>query len=201
MCLPKAPKDNSAEIARQAEVERQQQIEQGRSAIDQSFAQFDPSYFDRLQGDYTGYYMPQLDQQYGDAKKALIFNLARGGNLDASAGAQQIGNLTRKYKENQAVIGNQAVTTANQQRAQVEQNKSDLYAQLSASADPAAAASTSAARAAALTAPVGYSPLGDLFANFINAGATGVAAERAGYPGFKTGLFAPPKGGSESRVN
>ncbi len=200
MCLPKAPKDNSAEIARQAEVERQQKITEGRSAIDQQFAAFDPAYYQGLSDSYSGYYMPQLDDQFAKAKKALIFNLARGGNLNASAGAQSLAELTGAYKKNQAVIGDQAQSAAQQQRGQVENNKSELYNQLSASADPKAAATTAAARASSLTAPQGYSPLGDLFASFLNPVSTAIAYERNGFPGTGTGLFAPKKRGSEARV-
>lgn len=199
MCMS-TPKDNSAEIARQAELERQRKITEGRQAIDQSFAGFDDSFYNQLSTGYQDYYLPQVDQQFNNARKKLIFSLARAGNLNASAGSSQLGDLKRKYEESKALIGNEAFNRAQQARADVERNKGDLYSQLSASADPASAAAAATARASALTAPPSYSPIGDIFASFLNTAATGVAAEKAGYPGFNTGLFSPKKS-SVSVVN
>ena len=115
--------------------------------------------------------MPQLSDQFNRARQALTYSLARGGNLASSAGAKSLGDLRTSYERNKALIGDRATTAAQQAQADVESNKGELYSQLSASADPSADATTAAARAAALTAPPSYSPLADVFANFLsNAG-------------------------------
>lgn len=190
MCF-KPPKDNSAEIARRQEAQRQAAITEGRQKIDTAFSQFNDPYYQGVQDAYLGYYQPQLEDQYAKARRQLTLALSRSGNLNASAGARQIGDLTKAYEQNRALIGNQALQAGQKARADVASNKSELYSQLSASADPAAAAATAIARADALSQPASYSPLGDLFASFVNTAAQGVAAEKAGYPGFNTGIFSP----------
>jgi hypothetical protein len=202
MCLtPDPPKDNSAEIARQEEEARQAKIRTGRASIDKNFGQFNDPYFKKVGADYSGAYMPDLEDQYSHARKKLILSLARSGNLNASAGAKQMGNLDESYQKNRVLISDRALAAEKAARANVEGARSELYSQLSASADPSAAATSAAARVAALSAPPVYSPLGDLFANFLNSTSNAVAAERAGYPGLKTGLFSAPKNSSQTIVS
>lgn len=195
MCMGgKAPKDNSAEIARQQEEARQQRIQQGQSQIDQQFSQFNDPYFNQYQNDYTAYYTPQLDRQFQDAKRKTVLGLHRSGNFSGSAGAGKIGDLTRAYGDNRALLANNALSAVNDLRGRIESTRNDLYGQNRASADPSAAASQAAAQVGYLGAPPSYSPLGDLFGNLVSTVSTGLAAERAGYPGFSTGLFS--NGGS-----
>lgn len=193
MCFFGTPKDDSADIARKEAIAREQRITSGRQAIDQNFAKFDDNYYKGVQDSYTGYYQPQLDDQYGDARRALTLQLSRSGNLNGSAGARQIGKLTEAYNNNQALLGDRALAAVQAAQASVATNKSDLYNQLTASADPSAAANTAIARAQSLSTPQAYSPIGDLFSSFLNTGANAIQAERAGYTGLNTGLFSPPK--------
>jgi len=186
-----SPKDKSAEIARAAEVKREGQIKQGRQAIDTQFAGFTPDYYAKIADNYAGFYQPQLSDQFNKARQALTYNLARSGNLNASSGAKSLGDLRTSYERNKALIGDRAATAAQQAQADVESNKGELYSQLSASADPSAAATTSAARYASLTAPPSYSPLGDIFASFLNNTGNQIAGAYQGAKNIaaSTGLF------------
>lgn len=199
MCIGgKAPKDNSAEIARQQEEARQQRIREGQAQIDQKFSQFNDPYFDQYQQDYLGYYTPQLDRQYQDAKRKSVLGLHRTGNLSSSAGAGKLGDLTRAYSDNRTLLANNALSAVNDLRGRIESTRNDLYSQNRASADPSAAASQAATQVGFLGAPPSFSPLGDIFGNLVSTVSTGLAAERAGYPGFNTGLFS--SGGGSGRV-
>lgn len=190
MCVGgKAPKDNSAEIARQQEEARQQRIRDGQSAIDTNFAQFNDPYFDNYRQEYMAYYQPQLDRQFQDAKRKAVLGLHRTGNLSSSAGAGKLGELTRAYNDNRTMLANNALSAVNDLRGRIEESRNNLYSQNRSAADPSAAASQAAAQAGYLGAPPTFSPLGQLFGNFTNMAMTGLAAERAGYPGFNTGLF------------
>ena len=191
MCIPKPPRDNSAEIARAEEAARQARIKEGQAAIDKSFGKFDDSYFGNIEKASNDYYLPQVDQQFADARKRLIFNLARNNKLESSSGIEEMGRLQETGTKNRAAIGDSSRDLALGERNRVAGNKSTLISQLSASADPAAAAATATANADALSAPQTFSPLANLFAQFANVGVTGLAAEKAGYPGFGTGLFTP----------
>lgn len=204
MCMFSAPKpvqDNSAQIAAAREAQRQADIAAGRSRIDEAFTQFDDPYYQGIQTAYLDNYNPQIEGQYNDAMRKLKLSLARTGNLNAGAGARKIGDLTEAYQTQRGAIAGQALDAMNKQRSAIEGARTELYSQNNQAADPAAAAASAAARVGSLAAPQGYSPLGDLFASVINNAATNVRAEGAGLPGYRTGLFTPPKGGYAQIVN
>src|SRR3546814_8372533 len=135
------------------------------------------------------YYQPQLDRQYQNARRKSVLGLHRTGNLSSSAGAGKLGDLTRAYNDNRTLLANNALSAVNDLRGRIEASRNDLYGQNRAAADPSAAASQAAAQVGFLGTPPAFSPLGQLFGNFTNMATTGLAAERAGYPGFNTGLF------------
>ncbi len=192
MCVfstPSIPKDNSAELARKREEERKQRITEGEAKIDTQFEQFDDPYFKRVETAHFGNYAPQLEDQYGDARRKITLSLARTGNLNASSGARTLGDLAETYEKNRVRLGEEALGAANSARSRVEAARSDLYSQNRAAADPSAAARSALAQSELLSAPQTFSPLANVFASLINSAATGLAAERAGYRGFNTGLF------------
>ena len=172
MCLPqikpKLPVDNSAEIARKAEEERQARIVQGTSAIDSAFSGFNDDFYNNYQNTYTDYYYPQLDDQYNDARKRLTLQLAKTGNLTSSAGINQMGDLQEYYNTQRTGITNQALNAANDLRADVDMRKSQLYADNRSAADPGSATSAAASAAAALQPTAPSSPLANTFADFFS---------------------------------
>lgn len=190
MCTS-APKDNSAQIAREEEDKRQKDVAAGKVAIDNAFARFTPDFYDKLRQDNLAYYMPQLDEQYGRAKRTTTLGLGRQGIRDSSAGARTMGDLVKLNQQQRLNVGNQALTAANQARDEMSRSKADLYAQNSAVADPSASAASAIARSNALYSPLPLSPLADLFTSFTGQFANAVQAERYGYRGWGTGLFAP----------
>ena len=202
MCMsaPKIPKDNSAELARQREVERAGRVTAGRAAIDEQFMPFNDGYFSGIEKSYNDYYQPQLTDQFNDARRGAILSLANSGQLNASSGARKLGDLTENYQKNMALLGDRGISSGNKARADVERNKSELYAQNRSAADPSAASSSALARAGTLQAAPSYDPLGNVFADFISNLGTGVAAERAGYKGLGLGLFNNKSGSGSSRV-
>lgn len=195
MCLsPKVP-DAAAE-ARAAEAARQARITQGMSDIDQNFSQFDDTFYDTRKSAYTDYYNPQVDNQYEDARRKLVLALGRSGALQGSAGRNKLADLTEDYQMQRTAISDAANSYASSVRGDVERNRSELVSQLNASADPAAAASSAAARAAQLNTAAAFSPLADLFGQYAQMGATGLMAEGAGRRGFGLNLYGSGSGGS-----
>lgn len=199
MCFGGA-KDNSAEIARQEEAKRQRNIKLGRGEIDSAFRGFNDDFFKRIQDSALSYYMPQLADQYGQAKRTTLLNLARGGISGSSAGARALGNLAKEDGRARLAVANQAASLRDQSKSDYANSKSDLYAQNTAAADPAAAAATASARADALFAPVSYSPLGQLFAGFTSQFSNAAEAERQGFRGWDTGLFTPSSAKGSAKV-
>src|SRR5690606_25016786 len=136
--------------------------------IDKAFSKFDDDYYSGYQNDYTGYYFPQLDRQYGDVVDKLTATLAGRGILESSVGANKFANLARDHAEARTNIQNEAIDAANRLRGQVENAKSNLYSLNEASADPQAVNAQAIGQATALVAPPTYSPLGQVFANVLD---------------------------------
>lgn len=194
-----APKDDSAERARQEEAARQARIMAGQEAIDQQFAGFNDSYFDKYKGDYTGFYAPQLDEQYADAKKKATLKLASSGGLQTSAGASQLAGLFKGYNDQKSALAGKAIDAANELRGKVDANKTELYQLNRSAADPAQATALATQRAGGIQ-PQSFSPLGNVFADLVSNVGTGIALESRGYPGLGTGFFSTGKSNSSSRV-
>lgn len=163
---PRMPADNSAEIARQQEEERQARIAEGQAKIDEQFAGFNDDFYNNYQNTYTNYYNPQLDDQYGDARKRLTLQLARTGNLTSSAGANQMGDLQEYYNNQRTDITNRGLNAVNDLRANIDSTKSQLYNDNRSAADPGNAAAAAASAASMLQPSQPDSPLANMFASF-----------------------------------
>lgn len=199
MCFssPSPPKDNSAELARQREAERQARITQGQQRIDEAFKGFDDPYYEKVSSDYGAFYEPQLTSQYQNAMQKLTTQLADQGNSGSSSGARQMGELRELYGKNQSSIKNSGLDVANNLRAQVNAQKSNLYQTNNSAADPSQAASLAGAAASAI-APPAYTPLGDIFSSVLKSTSNALGAEAAGFPGWRTGLFSNATSGRGS---
>lgn len=181
MCLggsnkaDKAAKKASKQAARE-EAARKAAIEQGRLKIDETFGQFDEPYFQKVGQAVTDYYNPQLDDQYENARKKLVYSFARKGTLDSSAAGETSADARKEYDRQRIRIGSQAQDRVAQAKSDVERNRSDLYALNLAAADPDAIASATASRAASIQPAQNLSPLENVFASFLNSPATSMAA-------------------------
>lgn len=191
MCMgAKSPAEEQAEQARKEEQARQDRISQGRANIDDVFARFDDGYYRGIRDDYTAAGVKDLDQQHSDARRSLILNLTRSGNLASSSGASQLGRLQQTYNDRKVAIGNEAMDAANRQRGTIEDTRSNLYSQNVSSADPSSSLVAATQQVGALTPTQSYSPVANVFSGLIGTSAQGLAAEKAGNRGFGTGLFA-----------
>jgi hypothetical protein len=168
MCGSK-PRDDSAEITRKNEEERQARIRAGQGSIDQTFdTTFNDDYFNRLTTDYQDYYNPQLAEQYDNAVKELTFQTARSGNAESTAANELFSKLEKQKKDAATKVTNDALAASGKARSDVASQRSNLYSLNNASADPTQAASQAGQAALALNQPVSYSPMGEIFASLIN---------------------------------
>lgn len=176
------------------------------TGVGNSPGQFNDEFFNRQRQNYLDYAMPQLDQQYADAQKELTYSLARSGLLDSSARSAKEGELKRLYDTNAQQIADQALASSTKSRNAVESARSDLISTLNATGDVTGAVNSATARASALSQPEAYSPLGQMFGNFLQGIGTQAALERADYmtggqirPTYQTGLFSPSNSVQVSR--
>lgn len=198
MCIfPKAPQDNSAEIARQQEAQRRATIDAGRQIIDQAFQPFTDDFFANRSQEYLNYQQPQLEKQFEDARRKLMLGLPSGA-LTSSAGARALADLNRINQQQMAQIGSQAQDFGQQERGRLAQTREELMALNTGSTNPADLAVQAANRAGTFMQAPQFSPLGDVFGNFLNQAATGVALQRQGYPGLGIPLPSPTVTGSGS---
>ncbi|MGU3360337.1 hypothetical protein ACLBWX_08395 [Methylobacterium sp. M6A4_1b] len=169
----------AAKQAQADEAARQATIRAGTQQVNDTFSQFDEPFFTKQRDSYTGFALPQLDDQYGKAQKTLTFALARDGNLNSSAQAQQNAELQKTYDTQRLAIADQGQSYANQARSSVEDARGNLISTLNATGDATQAAQSAAARAGALSAPQGYSPIGDAFNGVLGALAVNAQNNRA----------------------
>lgn len=156
------------QAAMRAEEERRQEnIRQGQAGIDTAFSQFDPAYYDKFKTDYTGFYTPQIADQYAKARDKLTATLAGRGMLESTVGAAKFGDLAKTRSDSEADIGNQAVDASNSLKKQVEDTKSNLYSINQSAADPAGVSARAIGEAGAIVAPRALSPLGQVFASVL----------------------------------
>lgn len=189
---------NEAKLAREDEQARQAKIRSGTTRVNSIFdGQFNDEYFNKTQNSYLDYANPQLEQQYGDAEKELTFALARSGNLDSSVRGEKAAELQKKYDLNKQQVADEALSYGTKARTSVEDARANLIGTLNASGDAEGAANSALARASALSTPVSFSPLANLFADFTAGLGTQAALEKANYyggadkPRYSTGLFTP----------
>lgn len=156
--------DGSAEL-RQREAEREARIAQGMGSIDQTFSQFDDGFFNRRAQAYDDYALPQVEDQHSSALGTLTAALARSGMLQSSVAADKSARLAKDYSLQRQGVVDQGLAVANDARHDVENSRAALVSDLYATADPAAAAASAAARAKIATSQPSFSPLGLLFQN------------------------------------
>jgi hypothetical protein len=187
------------------EQDRQNRVNSAISGINSIFSGFDNNFYDAKSKSYLDYYKPQLEQQYGQAKDETLYQLARQGLGNSSAGAKVYGDLATDYGNRQQELQSKATGYAQDARSQVEQQRNSLVNQATATANPQAASSAAnnAVGSLQMMQPSGgYSPLAGLFNTFAGAAAGGLQNYAYGNNGgllgqvFKTGS----SGGNASRV-
>lgn len=163
---------------------------------EQREGQFTDDFFEGRRKSFLDYYTPQVEDQYSDAQRELTFALARGGNLNSSTRGEQVGDLQKLYDTQTKSIADQALAHENQARTSVEDTRSNLIATLNATGDAQGAVNSALSRAAVLSKPSAYDPLGQLFVDFTSGLGTQAALERAEAasggqykPRYNTGLF------------
>lgn len=192
-----------AEASRADEVARQQRIRQGMASIAQAFGGFNDDFYAKRAKDYEAYALPDLERQAKKQRENLIFALSRTGNLDSSAAIDRSAELTEEENAARLMVANTGLDQANQLRSQVENTRSGVVAELNATGDSAAASNAAMRNVQNLNQPVGFSPLGNVFASF--AQGVGQIGSNAGngYSGFAgqgRQLFSPGGRGSQRVV-
>jgi hypothetical protein len=155
---------------------------------------------------FMDYALPQLDRQFGDASRDLTFDLSRSGLRNSSVRGQQSGRLQELYDRNMQQVTNEALSREQQQRTSIEDSRANLIAMLQTTGDAQGATNQALSRAAILSQPQPFSPLGQMFTDFTAGLGTQAAMERAAsvsggrfQPRYNTGLFGTPTNAVQNR--
>jgi len=124
---------------------------------------FDDNFFNSRRDAYLNYAKPQLEDQFADQNKNLIFALARGGNLESSLAAERKAKLGLERDQRVIDLGNEAQNIVNSSRQQIEGARGDITNQLLASGDNSLAVQNAMRQASNLQQMPGFSPVGQLF--------------------------------------
>jgi hypothetical protein len=160
-----AQQQKQADEARQDTERKAAALRKGSANIENAFSGFNDDYFSNLSKSYTDYAMPQLQEQYDEQKKNLIYALARKGNLNSSVYGDQLALLDKQNAANISQIEGTGADYANKARQGVQSARNNVTAQLNSTYDADATNAAAAQEARTLAAPVTFSPLQNLFSN------------------------------------
>lgn len=168
------------EEAKQAEIRRQQNIQQGQGLITDMFGQFNDDFYNQRRQSYVDYAKPQLDSQYQDSMNDLVRSLARSGNLNSSTRGNAMSDLQRQYQEGLSTLSGQGSQYANSARSSIEAARSGLLQQNATLADPGTVRGIAQSQVASLSSAPTYSPIGSLISALtLNSGDTAGVNKKA----------------------
>lgn len=162
-------------------------------------ANFTPDFYNGRKQAYLDFAKPQLNDQYADARKQLIYSLDRGGNLASTARTTKESELAKLYGQNNRTISDAALGYENDARNNVTNAESNLLGGIAQSGNIGASINAANNQAVALSQPDTYQPIGQLFGGFTSALQTQAGLEQLAAaagpnspfkPAFNTGLFA-----------
>lgn len=133
-----------------------------------TFEGFQNDFFDERARAYERFALPQLGEQYRNARDATLFNLANRGLLNSSAAVQQTRNVERTADRGRQAIADEGVNQSNQLRQAVEQARQTAIGQLYQSADPAQGMASAINAASQIRRPGAFAPLINTFADVAN---------------------------------
>jgi hypothetical protein len=153
---------------------------------------FDATFFDKFKNAITGYYMPQVAQQFGDARDELTYRLARAGLGESSAGNTEYADLIRQNALNEAAVRDKASKATGDLKTSITNQRATAENQLSAAENPDPGANQALAAVRNISAaPTDLSPLASVF-NLAEVGTAGALQQyqnqryRAQVPGYNS---------------
>jgi hypothetical protein len=139
-----------AQEAKDKENLRQARLNQGKTAIDALFGNqnFGDAFYNKYQQANLDYNMPQLYDQYGQAKDKMTYDLARAGTLRSTAAGYAQSLLEKQNAVNQASVAAKADADTAALRQSIASQQQQAYNQLYQTEDPTVAANTAASSVA-----------------------------------------------------
>lgn len=119
---------SAAERAAQARAyaeERNRFIEDSTAQVNQAYAGFDDTYFNKFAQDFADYYKPRVKREYGAARDQTTYGFSDAGTLRSSMAAQSYGDLARARAEKEAGVAGEAQDRAQGFRSDIEAQRGE----------------------------------------------------------------------------
>lgn len=119
---------SAAERAAQARAyaeERNRFIEDSTAQVNQAYAGFDDTYFNKFAQEFVDYYKPQVRREYGAASNQATYGFSDAGTLRSSMAAEAFGDLARARTEKEAGVAGEAQDRAQGFRDDITTQKND----------------------------------------------------------------------------
>lgn len=158
--------DRNSGDYRAAEVAREQKIRDALKQIDQNFSGFDDQFYQQRENDYAAFAAPQLAREHDLTQNNLTYSLARRGLLHSGTAVSQNAALATETAQQERNMADAGRAQAAGLRTSIEGQRSNLYAQAQASADPGAAYAQSLRTAQNFQQPLSFQPIGNFFQNW-----------------------------------
>lgn len=142
-----------------------------------TFTGYDDKFYGDREKAYTDYAMPQVAQQYRDARAATTYGLANRGQLGSSLDRQANSQLERTSALSREAVVDNARDQSSKLRLDVEQSRAQAMQQLYQATDPSRAVASAIATSSQLRKPSSFAPIVNAFANLANTYATNQAIQ------------------------
>ena len=172
--------DTSRQMRREQEA-REAQVRSAQGAIEDIFGGFTPEFYAARRKAYMDYAMPEIAEQYQEAKKNLTYSLAGKGLLKSGAASSLASKLERELAKQEQSAVDTAYGQSTQFRGEVEDQQSRLLAQAFNALDPSSTVVSAMKTASQYREPQTAAPLGRLFQDWTQIYATKKAADYYGY--------------------
>ncbi len=142
-----------------------------------TFEGYGDKFYNEREKAYTDYAMPQVAQQYRDAKAATMYGLANRGQLGSSLDREAGSQLERTSASARSAVVDNAIDQSSQLRRDIEAARQSAIQQLYQATDPSKAVASAIATSGQFRRPSSFAPVINAFANIANTYATNQAIQ------------------------
>jgi len=139
----------------------------------QSLSGIGQDFYENYRKSLEGFYKPDIENQFAEARSQNLFDLARKGLLRSSVSADRAGDLVRDKANADTRVASEIEGQVTGLKGDVNSAKQKAYGLLTSTEDPTTAANTALTEVNAIqTRKPQFSALGDLFASALNSYST-----------------------------
>ena len=133
-----------------------------------TFKGYQPEFYQAREKAYTDFALPQLADQYQNARENSIFGLSNVGLTGSSVDTKQKFKLEKAMNTGRQNVAEEGIIQSNRLKDQVEQSRQQAIQQLYQTGDPTQALKTAINTSAAFERPGGFNQLANTFGDVMN---------------------------------